>query len=205
MTSDNIDKIAPALLAAQKRIKGYSKDSTNPHYKSRYASLESTLAACKDALNDNGISILQPVLVADGGHVSVATALIHESGQWLYYAGSIPCEKPTPQAAGSAITYLRRYGLQAVMCLAEEDDDAEAAQPQKPPFGARPVSVPRDSGEMRDELAELRQAYNNARWAAPHLRNHLLKNYKVDDIKKLTKPQQAELLQTLIKEAADAT
>ena len=40
--------------------------------------------------------------------------------------------KDTPHAVGSAITYARRYGLSSMICIsADEDDDAESAQPDR--------------------------------------------------------------------------
>ena len=47
-TSDLIDKIAPALLAAQKEIGNASKDAKNPHFRNSYASLGSVIEAVKE-------------------------------------------------------------------------------------------------------------------------------------------------------------
>ena len=58
-TSDSIKQIAEALVSAQKEIKFAVKDSTNPHFKSKYANINSVIDAVKKPLNDNGIAILQ--------------------------------------------------------------------------------------------------------------------------------------------------
>jgi len=55
------------------------------------------------------------------------TQLMHSSGEWLRGEFSIPIVKRDPQAVGSAITYCRRYTLQAILCIPSVDDDGEAA------------------------------------------------------------------------------
>ena len=58
-TSETLNKIAPALLAAQKVITFAVKDAVNPHLKNRYADLPSVIDAIKSALNDAGIVFVQ--------------------------------------------------------------------------------------------------------------------------------------------------
>ena len=53
--------------------------------------------------------------------------LMHVSGQWLQQEYVLPLVKRDPQAAGSAITYARRYALQSMAGIPTADDDAEAA------------------------------------------------------------------------------
>lgn len=125
--SDSIAKIAPALLAAQKNIGAAKKESTNPFYKSSYADLGAVMQVCKDELNKNGISVLQPVGTDEQG-VYVETLLLHESGEFIADKMRIAVKGPNdPQAQGSAITYARRYGLQSMVFIPAEDDDGEKA------------------------------------------------------------------------------
>ena len=42
----------------------------------------------------------------------------------------LPMKKKDPQAAGSAITYARRYALQAIAGIPSEDDDGNMASKQ---------------------------------------------------------------------------
>ena len=53
----------------------------------------------------------------------------------------LKCAKNDPQGMGSAITYARRYTLQSAAGLPSEDDDANAATPQKPAY-TPPVNKP---------------------------------------------------------------
>lgn len=134
--SDTIIKISPAYLAAQKEIEAAVKGSTNPFFHSNYADLNSVMDACKKALNDHEISVLQPVM----GEV-VETILLHSSGEWLSSETKVINARPNdPQAQGSAITYARRYGLQSMVFIGAEDDDGESSKPQAAkPTQSQPV------------------------------------------------------------------
>jgi len=124
--SDSIATIAPALVKAQGEIKAALKDSTNPHFRSKYADLSSVVDAVKPALLKNGIAFLQGVHDAVDG-VAVETMLLHTSGEWISSTMRIPAVKQDAQGYGSAITYGRRYGLQSMCGVPAEDDDGNAA------------------------------------------------------------------------------
>ena len=125
-TSEHINEIATALARAQGEMGGALKDSANPFFKSKYADLASVWDACCGPLSKNGLAIVQSPS-ADGTRVTVDTLLTHVSGQWMRGAVSVNAKEDSPQAVGSAITYLRRYALQSFAGVAPEDDDAEAA------------------------------------------------------------------------------
>lgn len=129
MITQNLDKIAPALVAAQAAITFASKDSTNPHFKNRYADLQSVIEAVKGPLNANGITFIQMPSSSDAGFLSLTTLLVHSSGQYIGDTATIPLPKNDPQGYGSALTYGRRYGLAAICGLFQADDDGEAAKP----------------------------------------------------------------------------
>jgi hypothetical protein len=118
--------IAKSILKAQKEMGAASKDAKNPFFKSKFADLNSVRDAVMPALHSAGISVLQPTVFRDGRSF-VQTCLLHESGETFTAETEIICAKQNdPQALGSAISYARRYGLQALMCVAAVDDDAEA-------------------------------------------------------------------------------
>jgi hypothetical protein len=124
--SDSIGALVAALAKAQGAMKGATKDALNPHFKSKYADLASVWEACRAPLASNGLAILQPVS-AIGPSVTVTTLLAHSSGEWIAESLTMTATANTPQAVGSAITYGRRYGLSAMVGIAPEDDDGEAA------------------------------------------------------------------------------
>ena len=125
-TSEQIDKIAPALLAAQKEIGNASKDAKNPHFRNSYASLGSVIEAVKEPLNKHGIAIVQTLSEGKEG-LHLSSRLLHTSGQWIEDTAFSPISKNDPQGVGSAVTYLRRYSLAALLCITQEDDDGNAA------------------------------------------------------------------------------
>ena len=119
--------IATALVKAQKSFGKALKTSTNPHFRSKYADLSACVAAVIDALNDNGIALMQQFHECDKG-VIVETLFIHESGEQL--SGGklfVPAIKFDAQGIGSCATYARRYSLLAATGLAPEDDDGNEA------------------------------------------------------------------------------
>jgi hypothetical protein len=126
-TSPTIGSLAKALSAAQSEMQGAIKDSSNPFFKSKYADLASVWEACRAALTKNGIAVVQSPS-ADGAKVSVTTLLCHESGEWVSGTLTSTAKDESPQSLGSCVTYLRRYGISALVGIAPEDDDGEAAQ-----------------------------------------------------------------------------
>jgi hypothetical protein len=134
--------IASALVKAQREFGPALKSSTNPHYRSRYADLSACIEAVIDALNNNGIYLMQLTEEHDGG-VKVSTVFIHESGEQLS-GGSLfmPATKHDAQGFGSALSYARRYSLMAACGIAPEDDDGNHAT-KSAPVAAPPKATPK--------------------------------------------------------------
>jgi len=146
--SEQVDKLAAALCKAQAEMGGAVKDAKNPFFKSSYADLTSVIKAIKEPFANNGLSYSQfPVTSEGGGGVGVVTVLLHSSGQWLESEFYLPLAKKDPQGGGSAITYARRYALQAMAGIPTADDDAEAAM-----MRGKPVEKSRE--EMCAEAVE---------------------------------------------------
>ena len=123
-SSETLSALAKALVSAQKDLKHAALDSTNPHFRSKYASLASIIDTVRPALAKHALAVIQVVQVEE-----VETVLVHEGGEWISSSCKIVADKPGPQALGSAITYARRYGLAALVCIsAEEDDDGNGAE-----------------------------------------------------------------------------
>lgn len=126
-TSDNIDKIAPALLQAQRAITFAAKEAKNPHFKNTYADLPAVIDAVKPALNTAGIVFLQFAEPGSANELRLTTRLLHESGQWIEATATCPLTKADPQGFGSGVSYARRYCLAAAVGLYQDDDDGNAA------------------------------------------------------------------------------
>jgi hypothetical protein len=136
-------EIASALVKAQKEFGPALKTSTNPHFRNKYAALDACIEAVIDALNNNGIMLMQQTSMCEDG-VIVETLFIHESGEMM--GGGklhVPAAKQDPQGYGSALTYAKRYSLQSACGIAPEDDDGEHATKsvqQKQAAPAKPVA-----------------------------------------------------------------
>lgn len=140
--SEQINELAAALAKAQGLIEHATKDAKNPHFGSKYATLAAVKDACGKPFADNGLAVWQSPS-ADGNIVRMVTVIVHSSGQWIESdALQVQARDASPQAVGSAITYLRRYQLASVAGIAPDDDDAEAAQPRMAPVQNRTVSTP---------------------------------------------------------------
>lgn len=128
--SESLASISPALVKAINAIEGVKKGAANPFFKSKYANLESVIEAAHDALAANGLAVMQGPGPMDGNCITLTTRLIHTSGEWIETDFSLPAGKMDPQAAGSAITYARRYSLMAMLNMPAVDDDGEASMPR---------------------------------------------------------------------------
>lgn len=159
--SATITEIAKALATTQGAIKPAEKDSINPHFKNRYADLASVWAACREALSSNGLSVLQLPVDTQPGYCTLETVLLHTSGEYISSVASIRLGQDTAQGYGSALTYLRRYALAALIGVVADDDDDGNATQHRPP--QQQSSAPKRDGNGRpaatddDPHADLRK------------------------------------------------
>lgn len=130
-TSKEIDLIALAFFKAQTSFKPVVCDCQHDTFRYKYASLHAILEACKGALHENKISILQTNSVVDGVNNISETVLLHDSGQWILTEVHVPTEvviskkgEPIPLTSQShlgAITSARRTGLTGITGLCSEE------------------------------------------------------------------------------------
>lgn len=124
--STDVGQIQSALIKAQYEMEGVHKGANNPFFKSKYADLVSVLGVIRPIWAKHGLGFMQ-FPSGDGNSAGVLTRVMHESGEWIEYEYSLPLAKKDPQAAGSAITYARRYALMSIAGLPAIDDDAESS------------------------------------------------------------------------------
>lgn len=174
--SETIGKLAEALAKAQGAIESAKKDTKNDFYKSKYADLSSVWDACRKQLSENGLAIAQTSCGDEPDKVVIETLLTHSSGEWIKGKLCMRPVKSDPQGIGSCITYARRYSLAAMVGVAPEDDDGNAAS-QKPFESKAPIAkkvelhpneakdVPESTGEeMMNEalvIADLKKALSD--------------------------------------------
>lgn len=146
-----------AIHAAQANIETVRKNGENPHYKSRYATLDEVWETVRKAVNDAGLIVFCTVengtcatvkieekvfnsatkkweVVALEKEMVTARIVTHlaetKSGEEITCAFPFSVPIGDPQKVGSAMTYARRYTLTALLEIVTgdgADDDGEAA------------------------------------------------------------------------------
>lgn len=124
--SDTITALATALAKAQGMIDDATKTGMNPAFRSKYADLAAVRAVIREPLAVNDLAIVQAPRTVDNA-VEVETMLLHKSGEFIAETLRMPVNKWDAQGIGSGITYARRYGIMAILSIASEDDDGNAA------------------------------------------------------------------------------
>ena len=128
-TSDSLTKIAPALTKARAEMSNPAKTHTaniksksGASFKYSYAGLPEILDAVRPVLAKNKLAVTQSTEATDG-HLAIVTTILHESGEWIE-SEALPIAplQTDPRQAGIAITYGRRYSLNAMLGLAPDDD-----------------------------------------------------------------------------------
>jgi hypothetical protein len=118
MTEKLTKGLMEALCKWQAKKPQIDLDGSNPHFKSKYATLSNIINKVKPALEDCGLTFTQ--IVSDG---KIITMLLHPESE-----GYLISERPLPdfgkvQDEGSFITYQKRYQLCAMLGVAGEDDN----------------------------------------------------------------------------------
>lgn len=155
-----IKNIYSAFIKAQANIEKAVKDSTNPHFRSKYADLGNVVDAIKPHLEEHGLAFFQKFHECDKG-IKIETIVIHESGESISNGILfVPVTKNDAQGFGSACTYARRYSLQSAFGVAPDDDDGNAASHPRQHQG--PQRVPQQQAptptSMASDIAEQLQA-----------------------------------------------
>jgi len=126
------DTLNAALVAALSELTNLAKDKVNPHFKSRFTSLDAILDATRPVLAKHGLALSQEP-VFENGMAGVVTRIIHTSGESRESKLILPLRDQSAQGVGSAISYARRYSAAAVLGIAsdEDDDGQQASTPSK--------------------------------------------------------------------------
>lgn len=155
MQSEQIQDLVMALAVAQGELSPAEKSGKNPHFKSKYAGLADIWACCKSVLPKNGLAVMQTMQEVDG-RLQLVTTLAHKSGQWIKSVLPIVTAKTDAQSMGSAITYMRRYALSAIVgVVADDDDDAERSMSRAQKY---PHPMYEEQAEMRPVIISQQQA-----------------------------------------------
>jgi hypothetical protein len=152
-SSEAMDKLCPALKAAQAGFKRVGKSGENTYDRYKYATLEDYVDSIREALAEHGFSILSSVedvvrldarTTKNGGiehavQVQLRVRLIHESGQWIEACGFGEGQDRADKAIYKAVTGARKYALASMLNLATTDDperDESVGQAEAPRNGS---------------------------------------------------------------------
>ena len=185
-----------AFVAMQAEIPVIGKHTRNAHGKYNYAELAYVCDKVYPVLRRHGFGISQVPDSLDGGP-SVRTVLMHVSGG--YIEGNYPIQAAgmksaanTAQQFGSAISYVRRYGLLAIVGAPTDDDDAASVGSDETPEDLRD---PKDNptGQFELEGKNPRDDMDKGRTYKPgQAKKQQEKSLEVQQIK-ATKPWTCEL------------
>lgn len=174
-TSESFGALVAALLVARSKIPALRKRGNNPDTHSKYVKLDDMVPAIVPALRDQGVLVMQSSEIVDRA-VTVRTRFMLAHGpearqgrpdavEWIEVDCAVPLvgramkdgkgarHEADPQAAGSSISYARRYGLATALCLvADEDDDGRAARPRE--TDARPTARQRQEPQREPETLQ---------------------------------------------------
>lgn len=144
--TDKINEITKAFLAFDSTVGKIGKDAKNPFFKSNYASLSKIMDGIYQPLIDAGLTVRQfPV-----GMHGLTTYVIHaESGEYFCATMEMKPAKQDPQGQGSAITYMRRYAVCAILGLnIDEDDDARCSSNNSGAKNTAKVDYDKEKGRL---------------------------------------------------------
>ncbi|MCH7321753.1 ERF family protein [Solibacillus sp. MA9] len=147
--SESIIELAKALATFQGEVKQPTKDGKNPHFKSTYVTLDGVVQAITETASKHGLSFMQ-FPINDEARIGIKTLVMHISGEFIETDPIFATPgKQDAQAAGSVITYLKRYSLAAIFGITSDvDDDGEGAsfssnqQYQQPQYQNQQYQLP---------------------------------------------------------------
>jgi len=167
--SESVKQIFAALVKAQEELKNSFKSATNPHFKSKYSPLDEIINGIKPVLAKHGLAITQDIS-GDGDRVTISTLIMHESGEWIEQTGlTIKPAKTDAQGTCGAVTYARRYSLQAALNISSDDDDdgeqaSKPAEKTKGVFGSAVEAI--EKTESAEKLKNIELALDTREWTA---------------------------------------
>lgn len=123
-------KLYTKLFAIQGKV-SVTKDGINPHFRSKYMTLDNIVETLQPMLNDNKLLVTH--FIENGTLVTRVVDI--ETAETL--DSHFPMNATDPQKVGSEITYGKRYNLVALFNIcADEDDDANSCSKNVPTSNA---------------------------------------------------------------------
>lgn len=124
--SESIAKIAKALSQCQSELKDVFKGTKGYGY--NYATLDIVYDEVRPKMTKCGLSLTHAKSYnKEQNIIELYSMLMHESGEWIEYYGSLPFvemkQMNNYQASGSGFTYLERYQTSAIFGITSDEDN----------------------------------------------------------------------------------
>lgn len=190
--SDSINELAKALAECQKNIPTVKKSGKNPHFNSKYATLDDIIEAIRKPMADAGLSYMQLPL-ENGG---MQTIVMHQSGQWMRSTIRLQARDQSPQALGSVITYMRRYAISSMLGVASEEDD-DGNEASKPGSAAPARTASKAPVKKTEEKVKPIDSARNLIEEAKTVDTLLMIRDRVEKSKDFTEKEKAELTKNI--------
>lgn len=114
-----------AFRRALKDVGAAAKDGSNPHFRSKYATLEACNAAVKPVCSDNHLTVNHKCVINTEGDYVLTE--VRFKGLTVDHSSFKFRDVKNMQSAGSAVTYAKRYNIALLFNLDTSDDDGNAA------------------------------------------------------------------------------
>lgn len=211
-TSDTVGELFAALAGAQSEMPSAAKDATGQvgQARTKYADLPAVREAARDPLTKHGLAFVQFPTSAPPGSVRIITRIVHKSGEWIEddEGFTVPAGNNTAQAVGSAMTYARRYSLQAALGIVADDDDdghaatsaAQAPRRAREPRQTGGAAQTTPDGITEAQLRKLHATYSEAGLTHREQKAEFVKRIigrEVESSKDLTKREAATVIDAL--------
>ncbi len=194
--SESIKNLSIALIKFQAEVQNPKNTADNPFYKSKYAPLNDILTTARPLLSKHGLGVIQSPS-GDGEMITINTMLVHESGEWIEFDPlTLKAEKITPQGAGIAITYGRRYSFSSITGIAsEDDDDANGLETTKPTTTT--TTKPSVSKLSEGQVNRLYAIAKSNGISTTDVKTVIMKDYKKAQVEDLTKTEYDALIKRI--------
>jgi len=124
------EKIYEKFISFSNDIENIEKDGINPHFKSKYTTLDEIFKKIKASCKKHQVRVFNKVesSVLDNGSLYIEVTPVFMCQYGIYEGGTFRCISTNQiQNNGSVITYAKRYTISAFLGIAaDEDDDGNA-------------------------------------------------------------------------------
>ena len=202
--SPKVDSLEKALFKSRAAMGNAARNKINPHFKSKYADLESLRDAADPVLEEQGLMVVNELLYSKELGLILYTSLIHpESGQWKNYSQIpiSPVKINDPQAIGAYITYAERYAYKLVTGINvsdRTDDDGERAQQ----YFKKQTFIPKEPILTLAQKTDITLALSELNDKGKRVEDWIFRTLEIQDIASIPQSQYQFILSTIDKARA---